>query len=86
MTGLAPGDRIRLLAMPDDPSPIPAGEEGVVGQVQRGIFGDGTSQVSVKWDSGRTLSLVVPPDAVEVIGHEAVPEPWATYIREKEGA
>lgn len=58
------GDRIRLLAMPEDPSPIPTGEEGTVEAVSDlGCF----TQVRVNWDSGRTLMLVTPPDRVEVL-------------------
>lgn len=34
-----PGDRIRLLAMPDDPDPIPSGEVGTVIEVT--CHGDG---------------------------------------------
>ena len=60
-----PGDRIRLLAMPDDPDPIPAGATGTVLAVTTGRF----AQVDVSWDSGRTLSLVPGVDRFEVIGH-----------------
>ena len=63
-----PGDRIRLLAMTDDPDPIPLGTIGTVISVrQLGSW----SQVDVKWDNGRTLMLVVPPDQFEVISGEA---------------
>jgi len=63
-----PGDRIRLLAMTDDPDPIPLGTTGTVISVrQLGSW----SQVDVKWDNGRTLMLVVPPDQFEVISGEA---------------
>jgi hypothetical protein len=59
-----PGDRIRLLAMPDDPDPIPPGTTGTVTAVRQ----NGTwAQVDVNWDNGRTLMLVVPPDQVEVL-------------------
>lgn len=81
---LRPGDRVRLILMPDDPSPLDPGEEGVVGHVQEDLFGDRRDQVSVKWDSGRTLSLVVPPDSVQVVGREAVPEPWASLYPKEE--
>lgn len=76
-----PGDRIRLTAMPDDPVPIPAGEEGVVGHVTATPWG---RQISVAWDCGRTLSLCVPPDEFDVVGREAVPEPWASIYRKEE--
>jgi hypothetical protein len=61
-----PGDRIRVIAMPEDPNPIPAGE---MGTVQGSADFDDCSwrQVYVKWDSGRTLMLCIPPDVVEVV-------------------
>jgi len=53
------GDRISLEAMSGDPDPIPRGS---LGTVERCVsFGDDW-QVEVRWDSGRTLSLVMPPD------------------------
>lgn len=61
-----PGDRIRLLAMPDDPDPIPTGEVGTVIEVTR--HGDGKNawhQVDVEWDNGRNLMLTLPPDRIE---------------------
>jgi len=59
-----PGDRIRLLAMLDDPDPITPGTTGTVVSVRT----QGTwAQVDVKWDNGQTLMLVVPPDEFEVL-------------------
>ena len=63
-----PGNRIRLLAMPDDPGPIPTGEVGTVIEVTR--HGDGVNawhQVDVEWDHGRTLMLTLPPDRIEIL-------------------
>lgn len=63
-----PGDRIRLLAMPDDPDPIPIGEVGTVIEVTR--HGDGKNawhQVDVEWDHGRSLMLTLPPDRIEIL-------------------
>ena len=63
-----PGDRIRLVAMPDDPDPIPIGEVGTVIEVTR--HGDGKNawhQVDVEWDHGRTLMLTLPPDRIEIL-------------------
>ena len=58
-----PGNRIRLLAMLDDPDLIPYGTTGTVTAVrQRWTW----SQVDVKWDNGRT----VPPDRFELIHGE----------------
>ena len=61
---VAIGDRIRLIAMPDDPDPIPAGATGTVLAVTTGRF----AQIDVDWDNGRTLSLVPGVDRFEVIG------------------
>ena len=59
-----PGDRIRLVAMLDDPDPIPAGTTGFVTSVrQHGTW----AQVDVNWDNGRKLMLAVPPDRFEMI-------------------
>ena len=66
-----PGDRIRLVEMLEDPNPIPVGTEGVVDTVtcfERGPWGATKEwQISVRWDNGRSLSVICPPDIVEVI-------------------
>ncbi|MFK4534302.1 hypothetical protein ABIA00_002485 [Bradyrhizobium ottawaense] len=59
------GDRIRLIAMVDDPAPVPPGTEGTVSGCP--TFFDQSWDVPVQWDNGRTLSMVVPPDAAEKI-------------------
>lgn len=62
------GDRIRLLAMQDDPDPIQTGQNGTVVSVARHGGGqDAWFQIDVSWDNGRTLMLVSPPDAFEII-------------------
>ena len=58
-----PGDRIRLLAMPDDPDPIPAGSTGTVISSTTGTI----AQLEVEWDSGRTLALIPGVDQYEII-------------------
>ena len=63
-----PGDRIRLLAMHDDPDPIQVGQTGsVVGVTHHGGGQDEWFQIDVSWDNGRTLMLVSPSDVFEVI-------------------
>ena len=58
-----PGDRVRLVAMPDDPSPIPAGTTGTVtGTTDVSFGGPYCLQVQVDWDNGRRLRAVCPPD------------------------
>lgn len=65
------GDRVRMLHMPDDPDPIPTGTEGevvLVNPVRLGPDGERNfTQVLVKWDNGRSLSCVIPPDELVVI-------------------
>ena len=63
-----PGDRIRLLTMPEDPDPIPTGQVGTVISVSR--HGEGRNawhQVDVNWDNGRNLMLTLPPDRIEIL-------------------
>ncbi len=61
---LRPGSRIRLIAMVDDPDPIPAGATGTVLAVTEGPY----AQIDVAWDnSSRTLSLVPGVDRFEII-------------------
>lgn len=58
------GARIRLLAMPDDPDPIPHGATGTVDHVNSGLI----PQIGVRWDDGRTLFLLPGIDRYEIIG------------------
>lgn len=64
MTAVKPGQRVRMVGvMPNDPDPIPVGEEGTV----ISLVGSRTfPQIDVNWDSGRTLFLL-PDDPFEVI-------------------
>jgi len=71
METIRKGDRIRLLHMPDDPDPIPAGSTGTIESVTEGPLG----QIWVRWDNGRSLALVPGVDRFEVI--ERGPEPEA---------
>ena len=62
------GDRIRLVAMRDDPDPIQIGEVGTVTACRRNGSGqDAWNQIDVAWDNGRTLMLVSPPDEFEIV-------------------
>ena len=72
MTSPQPGDRIRLVAMPDDPDPVPPGATGTITHVeQHGTGRDAWLQVEVDWDNGRKLTLTVPPDQFEVLSGDA---------------
>ena len=68
MTTPQPGDRIRLVAMPDDPDPVPPGTAGTVRCARKcGSGRDARFQVDVEWDNGRKLMLSVPPDQFEIL-------------------
>ena len=62
------GDKIEMVNMPNDPCPIPAGTNGIVTNVTPVNMGrDSFTQYGVKWDNGRTLRVVVPPDSIRVV-------------------
>lgn len=69
-----PGDRIELIAMPEEPDPIEPGRQGTVTEiVDTDWLERGTHQIWVKWDCAddeipRNLSLVVPPDRFRIVG------------------
>jgi len=66
MTNVQIGDAIRLINMPEDPDPVPAGSTGIVTRVTEGTL----AQIDVRWDdSSRSLSLVPGVDQFEVIEH-----------------
>lgn len=49
-----PGDRVRVTGvLPEDPDPIPVGEEGTVTSVRADV-----DQIDVDWDCGRSLILL----------------------------
>lgn len=60
-----PGDRIRLLHMPNDPDPIPDGTTGTVRSVS--VIPGMENQVNVDWDIPRSLGLIEGVDQYEVI-------------------
>ena len=72
-----PGDRIRLLAMPDDPCPLPVGATGTIKHIwpqppRGGMPDTAWAQYWIDWDAPherRSLMLCSPPDQFEVIGH-----------------
>lgn len=70
------GDRIRMIEMPNDPNPIMPGETGIVQRVQAvDTWRERWYQVYVKWDSGRSLMLSMPPDRVEIVSKH-LPMVW----------
>lgn len=60
------GDRIEMVFQPNDPDPIRPGDRGRITRVMELPYKGGT-QYGVKWDSGRTLSVIVPPDTVRLL-------------------
>lgn len=66
-----PGDRLRLVEMNGDPNPIEVGTEGEVTSVTDLTSYDGTTQIGMRWDNGRTLALIAPHDKFEIIGPRA---------------
>ena len=61
------GTRIRLIAMPQDPDPIPAGSEGVVVEVTDRPL----AQIIVDWIGiNRSLALIPGVDVFEIIGRK----------------
>lgn len=59
-----PGDRIRLIAMADDPAPL---EPNTMGNVIDVNDHSDWYQIEVDWDNGRRLMLTIPPDRIEII-------------------
>lgn len=49
-------DRIELVAMPNEPDPVPVGTKGIV--QDNGVEVQGQKIYSVRWDNGRTLNLL----------------------------
>ena len=60
----AVGDRIRLIHMPEDPDPIPAGSLGTVRAIHPH---HGRTQIEVDWDNGRQLMLSLLDDVIEIL-------------------
>ena len=60
----AVGERIRLISMPEDPDPIPAGSFGTVRAINPY---HGWTQIEVDWDNGRQLMLSMPDDVIEIL-------------------
>lgn len=60
-TGLRPGDRVRLIEMPNDPRPVPPMTEGTVKTI------DDAGHIHVAWDNGQSLALIPGVDKFEII-------------------
>jgi hypothetical protein len=62
----APGDRIILIHMGDDPCPIEPGATGTVFAINDGPL----AQMLVNWDNGRHLALIPGVDVWETLSFE----------------
>lgn len=58
------GKRIELTEMLNDPAPILPGDKGTVLDVYQDT---NYYQLGIKWDSGRSLSLLCPPDKYVIL-------------------
>ena len=58
------GRRVTLIEMLDDPDPILPGDTG---EVITTYYSDNYYQLGISWDSGRTLSLLCPPDIYAIV-------------------
>ncbi len=63
-----PGTRIQLNHMEDPWAPVPPGTRGTVAYV------DDIGQIGMKWDNGRTLSLVPGEDSFRKLTDEELAE------------
>ena len=68
------GKRCKLVHMSDDPNPIEQGATGtinLIGPLQNHSpivpHGHEWRQIGVKWDNGRSLLVILPPDQIELI-------------------
>ena len=65
------GARLSLVSMGDDPDPLPIGTLGTVtGHSYMPGPAGGRSQIWMKWDNGRTLSLIQGADLWAVVGYD----------------
>jgi len=60
------GDRIKLVNMVDDPNPMEPGSEGEVTYVDKRM-----EVIGIRWDSGRTLSLIQGVDEYEILNEDS---------------
>jgi len=61
------GKRIELIEMPEDPHPVEPGTKGTCEMV------DGLGQLIIKWDNGRTLSLIPGVDKFKIVEERTLP-------------
>ena len=74
-----PGTRTELISMDDPYSPVPPGTRGTVQYV------DDASQIGMKWDDGRTLSLIPGEDSFRKLTPEELAEEQNKNMNEDTG-
>lgn len=80
-TRIAPGTRIEVLEMADDPDPLPAGTTGTV-RAHVSMGNSEFEQLWVDWDIDRTLCLLPTKDRFRIletcdsVGSDNPPEEW----------
>jgi len=55
------GDRVEMIQMKDEHSPIEPGSKGTVVHI------DGIGQLHIDWDNGRTLAIIPEEDSFKII-------------------
>jgi len=63
------GDTIEMVGMEgEDPNPIQPGTKGVVTKIDSNVFsGVGEEHLSINWENGRTLKVLLPHDKIRII-------------------
>lgn len=63
------GDTIEMIEMEgEDPNPIPSGTKGVVTKIDSNVFsGIAEEHLSINWENGRTLKVLLPHDKIKII-------------------
>ena len=52
----------------EDPNPIPTGTKGVVTKIDSQVFsGIPEEHLSINWENGRTLKVLLPHDKIKII-------------------
>lgn len=61
-----PGTEVELIAMPEDPFPVPPGTRGKV------IMVDDAGQLVMKWNNGSSLSLIPGVDSFQKVSAQEI--------------
>lgn len=61
------GQRVELVRMDNDPNPVPIGSRGVIVAISESGDSRYHTHVGVKWDNGRSLSVLLPLDEIRLV-------------------